>query len=196
MIYINSSGASLTKGLVENAPQNKTDEDLIVGDWGPYDNPDLPEVIAIIREHFSPYKVCIASELPSVPDYDMVVLQNATYNNQPNFVSFGLPPDCGNTKYNGIQVVVVADEANLGVPTKAIAISLQAAKRFFGLESVTNALDDIMNQFIGSTNNGASFTDTCYLKVNAPICDTATDGGCAPNEQASGPYLLQKVGPA
>lgn len=192
VIYINMGGASLTNGLVDNAPANIINDEFLARDWMAYTTDDADEVYAHVEEHFSPFNVCLTRDPPAVDDYTMIVVSSETYMDNPNFIS-GNHYDCGDTVSNSVNVVVLSEEAGLAATTKAIGISKFAA-RVFGLESVADAPDDIMNQFVGTTLNGAAFTDTCYAEAGTAPCDAMV--ACAAGEQQSGPYLEALFGAA
>jgi hypothetical protein len=192
VIYINMGGATLTAGLVDNAPANIIDDDFFAREWAAYTTDDADEVYALVQEHFEPFHVCLTREPPAVDDYTMIVVSSETYMDNPNFIS-GNHYDCSDAVSNSVNVVVLSEKAGLAATTKAIGISKFTA-RVFGLESVVDAPDDIMNQFVGTTLNGATFTDTCITKVGKPVCDSMV--ACAAGEQQSGPYLEALFGPA
>lgn len=192
VIYINMGGATLTDGLVDNAPANIIDDELLAREWQGYTTDDADEVYALVVSHFEPFHVCLTRDPPAVDDYTMIVVSSETYMDNPNFIS-GNHYDCGDAVSNSVNVVVLSEEAGLAATTKAIGISKFAA-RVFGLESVADSPDDIMNQFVGTTLNGATFTDTCYTKVAGSTCDSMV--ACAMGEQQSGPYLESLFGAA
>lgn len=142
-------------------------------------------------EHWAPFHVCLTREEPQVDDYSMIVVSSETYQD-PNFIGFG-HIDCGDVVPNSVNVVVLSAEAGLGLGTKAVGLSKHIA-HMFGLESVINAPDDLMNQYVGTTLNGATFTDTCYQTTEQHNCNAAVR--CAAGEQQSGPYLEGLLGPA
>jgi len=192
VVYVNMDGADLEMGLVDNAPANTTSNASLVGTWPGYTTGDADQVYEAVLEHWAPFDVCLTRELPAVPDYTMIVVSSATYQANPNFIGFA-NIDCSDSVPNSVNIVVLAEEANLPVATKAIGLSKHIAHTF-GLESVASATDDIMNQFVGTTLNGATFTDTCYVSTMTANCDSAV--ACAVDEQQSGPYLENLLGPA
>jgi len=192
VIYINMGGATLTNGLVDNAPADIINDDFLAREWAGYTTDDADEVYALVEEHFSPFHVCLTREPPAVADYTMIVVSSETFMDNPNFIS-GDHYDCSDEVSNSVNVVVLSEEAGLAATTKAIGISKFAA-RVFGLESVLDAPDDIMNQFVGTTLNGATFTDGCIAKSGTPSCDSMVS--CAAGEQQSGPYLEALFGAA
>lgn len=190
VVYVNMSGAELTMGVVDNAPANITSEDSMVGVWPGYTTADADDVYALVEAHWAPYDVCLTREPPASLDYTMIVVSSETFQD-PNFVGFGVV-DCGDAVQNSVNVVVLSEEAGIATTTKAIAISKHLAHTF-GLNSVMNAPDDLMNQFVGMTLNGATFTSDCHPIVTQ-TCDASVD--CGPGEQQSGPYLEIVLGGA
>ncbi len=194
IIYVNIDGATLTKGLADNAPSDITVNETHLGTWGPYSNADIDQVMAVVREHWAPYDVCLTTKRPTALDYSMLVFQSATHNNDPNFPGTSAPPDCSNEEGNNVEVAIASDEANLPVTSKAIIVSKFIARGFFGLESVADANADLMNTPIANTLNGATFTDVCHDKFAASTC--ATGPTCAVDQQKAHSYLLDVIGPA
>lgn len=192
VVGIVAAGIELSMGIVDNAPFAQTSVPQQVGTWPAYAGGDEAEILATVQGHFAPYHICITAELPSTADYDLVVLQSVAYMDNPNVVGF-TTSDCGNSQPNNVAVVFLAAENNLPTPVKSLVVSNQIG-HVLGLESVSDASDEIMNQFISTTENGAQFTDTCYVVFGMGTCNAT--GACAAGEQQSAPYLLDLLGPA
>lgn len=192
VVWINFEGAELVVGIIDNAPFGITSTSQAVGTWSAYADADIDDVFAAVVTHWAPYDVCISLEQPTTADYEMVVVTSTAYMGDPNVIGF-VVHDCDDAQMNNVALVFLASENNLPVPTKAIAISNQLATTF-GLEGVMDAPDDIMNFIIGTTLNGATFTDACYPLFGMATCDSAD--ACAANEQQSNPQLLEALGPA
>ena len=187
--YINFGGAELELGAIDNAPENITDEPVLAGVWPPYAEGDEAEVFETVLEHWAGYDICLTMDPGDATDYEMVVVQSVAYMNNDNVLSLN-QPDCSNVASNNVEVLFLAEGLNLPTITKAIAISHHLA-RMFGLDAV-NAAGDLMNQFVGSTQNGASFTDECHPFGNAASC--AATPSCADDEQNSAEVLASVIG--
>jgi len=184
VVYVNMAGADLTMGIVDNAPSAITGNEQLVGTWPGYTSADADELFALVEGHFAPYHVCLTRDEPQVPDYSMIVVSSETHQN-PNFIGFGII-DCEDAELNSVNIVVLSEEAGLATTTKAVGLSKHIG-HMFGLDGVVDAPDDLMNQFVGTTLNGATFTETCYAKIAGANCESAVE--CEAGEQQSGPYL-------
>jgi hypothetical protein len=192
VVYVNMSGADLSMGIIDNAPAGITSNAQLVGTWPGYTTDDADELFALVEGHFAPFHVCLTRDVPLVPDYSMIVVSSEAFEGNPNVIGFDII-DCGDTAPNSVTIIFLSEKAGLATATKAVGLSKHVA-HMFGLDSVADAPDDLMNQFVALTLNGAGFTETCYAKVTGAMCDSAV--GCAAGEQQSGPYLEALFGPA
>lgn len=192
VVHVNMEPVSLTMGLADNAPGNVTSTEALVGDRPGYSTADADEVFEAVLGHFAPFHVCLTRELPQVADYPMLVLSSETYMGNPNNPGPGLT-DCDDAMLDSVNVLILAEEAGLAIPIKAIAVSKFIAQ-MYGLGSIEDGPDDIMNFPIGTTLNGATFTETCYPVFGTFVCDSSVS--CTAGEQQSGPYLEALFGPA
>jgi len=165
--YINFDGATLRGGAIDNAPAGVTGNAVLAGEWPPYAAGDAEMVFELVLPHWAPYDICLTTQPPTAPDYEMIVVQSEPYDGNDNILSL-IGPDCGNTTSNNVEVLFLSDGLNLPEITKAIAISKHLAHRF-GLDSV-EANGDLMNQFVANTLNGASFEDVCHPLSNVATC--------------------------
>jgi hypothetical protein len=189
--YINFDGADLEIGVVDNAPNGITNNDVLVGSWPAYGDPDAEAVFDTMLAHWASFDICLTMEPPQVADYDMIVVQSVAYMGNDNVVSLGAA-DCSNTTINNVDVLFLSTNNNLPTITKAIAVSKALAQRF-GLDSVM-ADEDIMNQFIANTLNGASFTNMCLPLGTASTCGGG--GPCPAGTQNAFAMLTDIFGPA
>ena len=74
-----------------------------------------------------------------------------------------------------------SSKVNLGTTARAIAVS-KFAGGLYGLEDVS-ASQDIMNQFVASTSNGATFTEECQPLAGPSVCQP--DAACVQGQQSA-----------
>lgn len=164
---------------VDNAPERVVGDPLLVGTYSPYSGPDRVELLNAVRGHFAPFGLCVTDQNPTALDYDLIVVTSDTLGNG-NAIAFEAL-DCGNTSNNNVNVVFLSDKVELGTGKRAIAISRFAAG-LYGLESLGPPTPgDIMNMFVGTTNNGAMFTEPCTELANT-LCVAES---CPQGQQSS-----------
>ncbi len=197
-VFLDLDGAEILPGEIDNGPGYVAEFDGIAGEWGPYADDDIEEILGHVRNHFAPYPVCVTDQQPDVLDYMVLVVTTDTWMKGSEIVvSLNSGVDCGNASLNNIDVAFFHPSLNLPPITKAITIS-QAIGRKFGLDVVEDTTD-IMHRFQGQTNNSASFTDACvgYHSMGMPEeCAGLNGPGCdAPDsQQNSHAYLLEVLG--
>jgi len=185
--YINFDGATLTSGAVDNAPAGITSEPVLAGEWPPYEEGDAEMIFALMQPHWEAFNICLALEPPDRLDYEMIVVQSQAYDDNDNILAL-TGPDCGNTSNNNVSVLFLATGLGLPEITKAIAISKHLAIQF-GLDSVDDD-SDLMNEFIGATLNGATFSNTCLPLVMGATC---AGGLSCPGGQQNASEMLNEL---
>jgi len=183
LLYLALDGVTLQdSGIgIDNAPAATVADPNLARDYGPYVNRDRPLLVERVRSHFAPFGVCVVDQQPAAPDYDMVVVTSDTFDNNPNVIGF-LSTDCENSESNNVTAVFLSGEIEIGTDRRALVVSKYAAS-LYGLEQLgaVDAPMEIMNRFVSETNNGATFTDTCY-PVDGQMCNP---GACADGLQNS-----------
>lgn len=196
-VYLDFDGATVTMGVVDNGPAYISATEALIGEWDPYADDDIDQIVDIVRGHFAAYSICITTEVPTTLDYTVVMVTTETAPGSEMVVSFIHPYDCGNSNLDDFEGVFLHPSLGLPPITKAIAISAALGHRL-GLDPVDEP-SDLMNRYVGTTNNGATFTDVCTALAgnNAPIyCESLEGPGCNPSEQNSHAYLLATLGAA
>jgi hypothetical protein len=196
-VYLDFDGATITMGVIDNGPAYLSSTAQLIGDWDPYADDDIDAVVGFVQGHFAPYRICITTEVPTILDYTVMVVTTETAMGAEMVVTYIHPYDCNNASLDDLEVVFLHPSLNLPPITKAIAISSALGHRL-GLDPVDDTTD-LMNRFVGTTNNGASFTAACipYAGNMAPLyCEGMNGPGCMPTEQSSDAYLLSILGAA
>lgn len=196
-VYLDFDGATIVMGVIDNGPAYLSSDDSLVGEWDPYADDDIDEVVDFVRDHFAPYRICITTDVPTILDYTVVVVTTEAAAGSEQVVTFVHPYDCGNASLDDLEAVFLHPSLNLPPITKAIAISSALGHRL-GLDPVDDPAD-LMNRYVGTTNNGATFTANClpYAINGASLyCEGMNGPGCMPTEQSSDAYLLEVLGAA
>ena len=196
-VYLDFDGATIVMGVVDNGPAYLSSEASLVGDWDPYADDDVDAIVGFVQGHFAPYRICITTEVPTILDYTVVVVTTEAAAGSEMVVTFIHPYDCGNMNLNDLEAVFLHPSLNLPPITKAIAISSALGHRL-GLDPVDEPAD-LMNRFVGNTNNGATFTPDClpYAGAGASLyCQGMNGPACLATEQSSDGYLLSVLGAA
>lgn len=135
-LFLQFEGAVLVDSLigVDNAPAGAVANPLLEGEYGEYTPGDRAQVLALVREHYSPFNVCVTDQRPEALDFDMLVVTSDTQGGNPNGLGFS-DVDCGDATGNNVGVLFLSDAIKIGTGRKAVAVSKFAAS-FYGLESV------------------------------------------------------------
>lgn len=181
ILFLAFEGETLTSSGIglDNAPDRVVGDPALAGTYSPYSGPDRVELLNAVRGHFAPFGLCVTDQNPTALDYDLIVVTSDTLGNG-NAIAFEAL-DCGNISNNNVNVVFLSDKVELGTGKRAIAISRFAAG-LYGLESLGPPTPgDIMNMFVGTTNNGAMFTGPCTELANT-LCVAES---CPQGQQSS-----------
>lgn len=178
VLFVNLDGVTTTFGNPDASQDVQGLYEELAGTWDPYgaDEPTRQMLLALIAEHWAPFRVVVTDMRPAAGPYLMSVVTATpapAFLMNPPHVAF---PDCGELIPQDVSFVFASQSDGFGVAAHASYVS-SAFGRGLGLR-YSDSADDVMAY-------GTSFVDACLPSSDAS-CTAAHPEICGdPMQQSS-----------
>jgi hypothetical protein len=182
IVVLDFDGIVLAQGGADDATQDLTSAQELVGTWEPVDDTiHTPVVVQGIAQALAPFDVAVTTERPATGAYSLVVFTRTPIPAYPAAPSLGRP-NCGAARATEIGLAVPWDEPS------AVLTGLALIGMSFGLE-LTNGEDAMAV----TPAYAPSYHDTCAeLYGDVAYCSHPE---CPDGQQNSYAQLLATLGP-